>query len=62
MKKIEIFCSELENFYQEFERRFANTNNLPPIFEFISFPFGEFKNDNISSNLAHTFQINSSYL
>ncbi|KAF2902418.1 hypothetical protein ILUMI_03769 [Ignelater luminosus] len=25
---IEMFCSELENFNQEFERRFANLNNL----------------------------------
>ncbi|KAF2894565.1 hypothetical protein ILUMI_11613 [Ignelater luminosus] len=58
----EMFCSELENFNQEFERRFANLNNLQPIFEFISFPFGEFDNEDISSNLAHTFQLNSSDL
>jgi len=59
---IEMFCSELENFNQEFERRFANLNNLQPIFEFISFPFGEFNNEDISSNLGHTFQLNSSDL
>ncbi|KAF2894853.1 hypothetical protein ILUMI_11323 [Ignelater luminosus] len=59
---IEMFCSELENLNQEFERRFANLNNLQPIFEFISFPFGEFDNEDISSNLAHTFQSNSSDL
>lgn len=56
-----MFCSELENFNQEFEKRFANLNNLP-IFEFILFPFGKFDNDYISSNLAHTFQLNSSDL
>ncbi|KAF2895729.1 hypothetical protein ILUMI_10433 [Ignelater luminosus] len=44
---IEMFCSKLENFNQEFERRFANLNNLQPIFKFISFPFGEFDNDRI---------------
>ncbi|KAF2905474.1 hypothetical protein ILUMI_00707 [Ignelater luminosus] len=44
---MEMFCSELENFNQEFERRFANFNNLQPIFEFISFPFGEFDNEDI---------------
>ncbi|KAF2896346.1 hypothetical protein ILUMI_09809, partial [Ignelater luminosus] len=54
---IEMFCSELENFNQEFERRFANLNNLQPIFEFISFPFGKFDNEDISSNLAHTFTV-----
>ncbi|KAK5644427.1 hypothetical protein RI129_005727 [Pyrocoelia pectoralis] len=57
-KNIEL----LENFHQEFERRFVNLNNLQPIFELISFPFGEFDNEDISSNLAHTFQLNSSYL
>ena len=58
----EMFCSEIENFNQEFERRFTSLNNIQPVFEFISFPFGESDIENISSNFAHIFQMNSSDL
>lgn len=47
-------------YYQEFERWFSNLNRFQPIFEFISFPFGEYDIEDISSNLAHIFQLNSS--
>ena len=49
---------------KEYETQFANLNNFQPIFEFGEKleNFGEFYNESISSNLAHTFQINSSDL
>ena len=59
---IEMFCCELENFYQEFERRFENLNNFQPIFKFISFPFGEFDIEEIASIVAHSFHLNTSHL
>ena len=52
--------SKIDNINSEFERRFSNLSRFQTIFEFISFPCGEYNIEDMSSNVAHIFQLNLS--
>ncbi|XP_026816124.1 general transcription factor II-I repeat domain-containing protein 2A-like [Rhopalosiphum maidis] len=41
---VEIYCSEVEKVYNEFERRFKDIQKLEPIITFMFFPFSETNN------------------
>ena len=57
---MEIYCSEVEKVYNEFERRFKDIQKLEPIITFMSFSFSETNNiENISTQISNLFDIDS---
>jgi hypothetical protein len=56
---VEIYCSEVEKVYNEFERRFR-IQKLEPITTFMSFPFSETNSiENISTQISNLFDMDS---
>jgi len=57
---VEIYCSEDEKVYNEFERRFKDIQKLEPIITFMSFPFSETNSiENISTQISNLFDMDS---
>jgi len=57
---VEIYCSEVEKVYNEFERRFKDIQKLEPVITFLSFPFSETNSiENISTQISNLFDMNS---
>jgi hypothetical protein len=58
----DTFCTEVQNLWQELERRFQDIKQLEPILVFMSFPFAEVDTEEISATISSMFNMNVSDL
>lgn len=60
--KCDSFCIELQNLFEELERRFQDVKLIEPILVFMSFPFVEINIEEISATMSSKFNMNASDL
>jgi hypothetical protein len=54
------FCIEVQNLWQEIERRFQVSKRLGPVLVFMSFPFAEVDSEEMYAAISSMVNINAS--